>query len=131
MANLASHSPDRQRSRTVSNERRSSPRAHGSTQVMVITMRGPVPARMLDVSLTGCRIQCPDLPKFAISARIAILSYGLELLAEQRWRNDIHSGWRFVYSAQEQDRLKALLRRDASGVMLNSRLGRSFRKNPH
>jgi hypothetical protein len=98
---------------------------------MVITMRGPIPARMLDVSLTGCRIRCPDLPKFAVSARIAILSYGLELLAEQRWRNDAHSGWRFVYSAAEQDRLKALLHRDASGVMLNDRLGQPLRKSPH
>lgn len=97
----------------------------------MITMRGPIPARMLDVSLTGCRIRCPDLPRFAVSARIAILAYGLELLAEQRWRNDDHSGWRFVYSAAEQDRLKAMLRRDASGVMLDRRLGQSFRKSPH
>ncbi|WP_029059888.1 PilZ domain-containing protein [Stappia stellulata] len=131
MANLASQSSGSQRPRTVVDERRSTPRANGSTQVMVITMRGPIPARMLDVSLTGCRIRCPDLPRFAISARIAILAYGLEILAEQRWRNGTHSGWRFVYSAAEQDRLKALLRRDGSGLLLNERIGRSFRTSPH
>ncbi|SDT97814.1 PilZ domain-containing protein [Stappia sp. ES.058] len=131
MANLASRSSGTRRSEAIVDERRSTPRAQGSTQVMVITMRGPISARMLDVSLTGCRIRCPDLPKFAISARIAILAYGLELLAEQRWRNGAHSGWRFVYNAAEQDRLKTLLRRDVSGIMLNERMSRSFRKSPH
>lgn len=90
-------------------ERRKSPRAQGSISVMVVTMRGPMPGKLTDLSLTGCRILCPDLPKFALSVRISISGHGLELRAEQRWRRGNETGWRFVYNDQEQERLKDLV----------------------
>lgn len=90
-------------------ERRQAPRARAACQVMVITMKGPVPARMLDISVTGCCISSHLLPDVAVSARIAIITHGLELQAEQRWKDGILSGWRFVYSDAEQKRLRRLL----------------------
>lgn len=90
-------------------ERRQAPRARAACQVMVITMKGPVPARMLDISVTGCCISSHLLPDVAVSARIAIVSHGMELQAEQRWKDGILSGWRFVYSDAEQERLRRLL----------------------
>ena len=72
-------------------------------------MRGPMPAQLTDLSLTGCRIRCSDLPKLALSVRIAVTAYGLELRAEQRWRHSEESGWRFVYNDTEQERLKEMI----------------------
>ncbi|WP_349360009.1 PilZ domain-containing protein [Stappia sp.] len=130
MANLASRGSN-PLSGPVAQERRLTPRARASTQVMVITMRGPIPARMLDVSLTGCRIRCEDLPKFAVSVRLAILSHGLELQAEQRWRQGDHSGWRFIYTAEEQQRLQAILRSQRVAHEPVRRLGMPFRSTQH
>jgi hypothetical protein len=90
-------------------ERRRTPRAQGSIPVMVVTMRGPMPAKLTDLSLTGCRILCSDLPKFALSVRISVTAYGLELRAEQRWRRGEESGWRFIYNDPEQERLKDMI----------------------
>ena len=115
----------------VVTERRNTPRASASTQVMVITIRGPFPARMLDISLTGCRVRCADMPKFAATVRIAILAHGLELQAEQRWREGDISGWRFVYNAEEQDRLQAILREQRQTHHSDQRLGNSFRPRRH
>lgn len=95
----------------VQKERRRSPRAAGEVPVIVMTMRGPMAASMTDLSLTGCRIRCSDLPPFALSVRISINGHGLELRAEQRWRRDNESGWRFIYSDREQERLKDALYR--------------------
>lgn len=90
-------------------ERRRTPRARGSIPVTVTTMRGPMPANLTDLSLTGCRILCSDLPKFALSVRISVIAYGLELRAEQRWRRGEESGWRFIYNDSEQERLKDVI----------------------
>lgn len=92
-------------------ERRQSPRAEGEIPVVIMTMRGPMAARMTDLSLTGCRIRCTDLPNFALSVRISIAGHGLDLRAEQRWRRGEDSGWRFIYSDREQERLKEALHR--------------------
>lgn len=95
----------------VQKERRRSPRAEGEIPVVIMTMRGPMAASMTDLSLTGCRIRCPDLPNFALSVRISINGYGLELRAERRWHRNKESGWRFIYSDREQVRLKDALHR--------------------
>lgn len=91
-------------------ERRRAPRASGPLDVSLITMRGPIAARILDVSITGCRIEAASLPQLAINARISIHSHGIELRAERRWLNGARSGWRFIYTGREQERLAALLK---------------------
>lgn len=99
------------RSRTVKRpgqdprERRRAPRAEGELDVSVITIRGPLPGQLLDLSLTGCSMLTPGLPQFAINARIAFPAYGLEIRAERRWLRGDKSGWRFLYSDDEKKRL--------------------------
>jgi len=108
-------------------ERRQSPRVVGEVRVVIMTMRGPMAASMTDLSLTGCRIRCADLPNFALSVRISICGHGLDLRAEQRWRRGNETGWRFIYSDREQERLKDALHRIESGRKTGQTIVQPFR----
>lgn len=72
-------------------------------------MRGPIPATMVDLSATGCRLKSSDLPAISVNVKISLIEHGLELRAERRWQNGELSGWRFVYNLKELERARKVL----------------------
>ena len=107
-------------------ERRRAPRAQGDLDVSVITIRGPLPGHVLDLSLTGCSILAPSLPLLAINARISFPAYGLEIRAERRWMRGDKSGWRFLYSDDEKKRLAHALEAVTNGEAGATRYARPY-----
>ncbi|NRG19460.1 PilZ domain-containing protein [Rhizobiales bacterium] len=90
-------------------ERRKALRVPCDARVIILTMRGPVEGRMVNISVSGCCIHCDDLPAISLSVKLNIVEYGLLLRAERRWIDGKLSGWRFVYSPQEMLKVKRIL----------------------
>lgn len=90
-------------------------------KVSILTMRGPVEGRMINISVSGCCIRCEDLPAISLSVKLNIVDYGLELRAERRWLNGKLSGWRFVYSPQEMAKARRILEEENPALAAESK----------
>ncbi len=90
-------------------QRRRAARLACRARVVIMTLKGPMPGTIVDLSVTGCRILCPGLPPLALSSKLNLIDHGLELRAERRWLRGDLSGWRFLFTPKEAARLSKLL----------------------
>ncbi|SON55741.1 hypothetical protein HDIA_2200 [Hartmannibacter diazotrophicus] len=93
--------------------RRRATRIGGRMKVMVLTMKGPIPGNIVDLSLTGCCIECAVLPPMCLMANLLIGEDGLQIKAQRRWVSQKLSGWKFVFAPQEIVRLHEIIEQNA------------------
>lgn len=82
-------------------EKRRTPRVHANAPLKILTMRGPMDATLIDISLTGCRIHSQYSAMLLQRSRIQFVTSHFDVGAEMVWRRGQTSGWRFIYSPSQ------------------------------
>ena len=95
----------------VAVDRRGAPRHAGVIRVMISGFREPVPADMVDVSLTGCRLRCRTVAGLPAASLIWIPTLAFAVQAERVWARGTVSGWRFVYNPRQTAAVRAAVAR--------------------
>lgn len=101
-AYLDKHRHDRQ-------ERRTAQRVVGEQPALLVLFGGPVPVTLLDVSLTGCRVRHAVRGLLPAESKLQIPAFRFSARVQRVWQRADQCGWRFLFTAAEEQRIRGLL----------------------